>query len=159
MLTRISKLVLLALLVGTLTSCAQFHEWFNQPNDQTYSSEEGAQQKEVTYEQATYKKADRPPPSRPRLRKECIEHNGQKTCGYDCKQSGGEVKCASSSEQRCVVAPSGQVLCGYDCVTTTHSAKCGKYLYDNCVADMSGNIRCGNNCYVREDDGQVVCGK
>ncbi|PIQ42840.1 MAG: hypothetical protein COV52_05850 [Gammaproteobacteria bacterium CG11_big_fil_rev_8_21_14_0_20_46_22] len=142
---------LIILLLGSffLAGCSHF-PGFGHPS----SSDENAGESGPSY-----LKADRAPPSVPRLRHQCVTAHGEKVCGYDCKVVDGYAKCASKPEQRCVIDPHNSAIrCGYDCKETGLQARCGKHRYDNCATNSMGDVRCGNNCYERED-GELVCGK
>ena len=154
---RINFLLFAAAAVLLLSACSHFSGFYS--GDHDYYSDAAQEQTPPSYEQRTYLKADRPLPARHALRKKCVNFNGHKVCGYDCKVSLGRVRCAKKPDQRCVVSPSGQVICGYGCVRSYHGAACGKHQYDNCVTNAAGDVRCGNNCYEREEDGALICGK
>lgn len=88
-------------------------------------------------------------------RPHCISSFGNKICGFDCKKSGTQAKCASTSDQKCVVGPFQEIECGYNCVKTAFAARCAKRMRHNCVSDGAGDVKCGLNC--RVDYGNLTC--
>lgn len=167
---------LLAIIGITLlmTGCAEFlpslhHQPQTPPpfsgNQAKTSSTNGAMIKtagesgsQASAEQQTYLQADRLPPQYAPLKQKCVTMGGSQICGYDCKVSGNQAKCATDPKQRCIVGNDGVIKCGYDCKKTATEAACGKYLYNNCVTNSRGEVLCGNNCYERID-GELICGK
>ena len=159
----IKKILLVStiLIAGiTLSGCENF-DLFNHQEAPAPTSTAAAPASEATPAEKPkpeYRTADRQPPAYNLLRRKCVEVDGHRTCGYDCKVLGNEAKCAEEPKQRCIISPSNQIVCGYDCKATSLTAECGEYLYDNCVTNTRGEIKCGNNCKLRDDD-EIVCGK
>ena len=85
----------------------------------------------------------------------CVSSFGNKVCGYNCKKSGTEARCASTPDQFCVKGPFDVIACGYNCVKTDFAARCAKRPRHNCVSDMAGEIKCGRNC--RVEYGSLEC--
>ena len=152
-LSTVSRVLLIIMAAGVLSACSQWQGWHpgQYPEGQMPPGHEAQ-----AY--SPYRKMDRRPPDVAKKRKSCVTVNGHEVCGYDCKTSGGQTKCAKEPKERCVVGPNGHIACGYHCKKTQNGAKCGKYLYDNCATNGYGEIKCGNNCRERED-GELVCGK
>ena len=89
-------------------------------------------------------------------RKECVGVFGEQVCGYHCKQSGINAKCAQHPDQECIVGTLDKIECGYSCMRNElGEVKCASFRGDNCVKDALGNIRCGRNC--RIEFAQIKC--
>ena len=91
----------------------------------------------------------------PAAHHQCVSSFGNKVCGYHCKKSGSEARCASTPDQFCVKGGFDEIACGYNCVKTDFAVRCAKRPKHNCVSDMVGSIKCGRNC--RIEYGSVQC--
>lgn len=60
------------------------------------------------------------------IQQKCITSYGKKTCGFDCKEAYGKVKCARVSSHNCIEAY-GKIQCGQNCREAYGKINCEKY--------------------------------
>ena len=88
--------------------------------------------------------------------RQCIRNFVMEICGYDCKRSGANARCAPRPDQECMVGTFDEIACGYSCIKNSMGdVKCAQHRGENCAKDMVGNVKCGRDC--RIDFGQLKC--
>lgn len=87
--------------------------------------------------------------------KQCLDHFGEKVCGYDCKKNVTNVMCAPKPNQQCIKGSFDEIACGYSCVKSGMKVKCATKHKYTCVAGSFDEIKCGKNC--RKSFGRIEC--
>lgn len=76
---------------------------------------------------------------------ECIEFNGKKICGYDCKKSVFGADCKKEKDETCISNIKG-VICGYNCKDNgINASACASKTYYYCIQKF-GKVKCGTGC-------------
>ena len=88
-------------------------------------------------------------------KKQCLDHFGEKVCGYDCKKNVTNVMCAPKPNQQCIKGSFDEIACGFSCVKSGMSIKCATKHKYTCVAGSFDEIKCGKNC--RKSFGHIEC--
>jgi hypothetical protein len=86
-------------------------------------------------------------------KRECVEFNGKKICGYDCKKNIWGADCKKDKEETCVDNIKG-VVCGYNCVNDLSGTACASKSYFKCTRKFN-EVKCGTNCDYKF--GKFVC--
>ncbi|APJ04112.1 hypothetical protein [Silvanigrella aquatica] len=75
---------------------------------------------------------------------ECIDFNGKKVCGYDCKKNLFGADCKKHQDEMCIESIKG-VICGYNCEQSGLISACSSRQMYTCFRHVD-KIKCGVNC-------------